>query len=104
MKLSVRTNLIWLMSGPVFALAISFPSWFIIDYLTPGKLHDISTLLIAYPLGLFMSLLTPWGWLMYGGLLSMNTSKSRLGIYCTLGGALMLGLFWPIWSTGIVSG
>ncbi|MCW8855059.1 MAG: hypothetical protein OQK76_01010 [Gammaproteobacteria bacterium] len=103
MKLSIKTNLIWLLSGPVFALTLSFANWFVIDYFTPGKLNEISTLITAYPLGLVMSLLTPWGWLMYGGLLLMNTRKSRSGLYCTLGGALILGLFWPIWSTDMVS-
>ena len=76
MKLSIRTNLIWLLSGPIFALTISFASWLIIDQLTPGKLHEISTLVTAYPLGLIMSLLTPWGWLMYGGLLLMKIGRA----------------------------
>lgn len=87
------------MMGPVSALMISIPSWYVIDQLSPGKLAGIEVLFTMYPLGLLMSLLTPWGWLMYGGLLLMNNGKPKAGLACTVLGALLLGGFWPIWST-----
>ncbi|MDH5472998.1 MAG: hypothetical protein OEY61_09085 [Gammaproteobacteria bacterium] len=99
----IRTVLIWLAGGPLLALVISFASWFAIDYLTPDKLNHPATLITAYPLGLVMSLLTPWGWLMYGGFFLMQSRKLKLGLSCTLTGAIILGLFWPIWSIDMVS-
>ncbi|MDH5764885.1 MAG: hypothetical protein OEZ38_02625 [Gammaproteobacteria bacterium] len=103
MTVTLKTNIIWLVAGPVSALLFSFASWFMINHLTPGKLEPVTTLIKAYPLGLAMSLLTPWGWLMYGGVIFMNTNKFKLGLYCTLGGALILGVFWPIWSTHLAA-
>lgn len=97
----LKNNLLWLLLGPVLALGLSFASWLLIDHYTPGKLQQMSTLVSVYPLGLAMSLLTPWGWLMYGGLVLINTRKLRSGIICTLIGALILGAFWPIWSTDL---
>ena len=76
-------------------------SWFVIDHLSPDKLQSISGLVTIYPLGLILSLLTPWGWLMYGGLLLMMGNSAKAGLYCTLCGAVVLGGFWPIWSTQI---
>ena len=99
----LKLSLLWLISGPLLALSISFVSWFIIDHSTPGKLYPPITLLTTYPLGLVMSLLTPWGWLMYGGLILMNAEKFKMGLYCTLTGAFILGAFWPIWSIDMVS-
>ena len=99
MKLSMKTDLFWLLLGPVAALLISFVSWFVFEHFTPGKLSRIPEMLAAYPLGLLMSLLTPWGWLMYGGLLLMRADKRRAGIWCSTGGAVLFGGFWPIWAT-----
>ena len=103
MTVTLKRNFIWLMSGPTLALAISFASWFALEQLSPGKLSEPFTLISVYPLGLVMSLLTPWGWMMYGGLVFMNTSKFKLGLYLTLAGAVILGAFWPIWSTDLAS-
>lgn len=97
-KKVIKNNLIWLLFGPLLALAISFISWFMINYFTPGKLLEPGTMISVYPLALLMSLLTPWGWLMYGGLLMINNQKLKIGLYCTLGGAIILGLFLPVWS------
>ena len=101
MKISVRTLGFWLLLGPVLALALSFASWHLIEQVAPGKLRGTEVLVSMYPLGLLMSLLTPWGWLMYGGFLLMNSEKLKLGILCTLVGALLLGGFWPIWASDL---
>ena len=87
--------------GPVFALVLSIASWFVIDNFSPGRLYGIDVMISMYPLGLLMSLLTPWGWLMYGGLLLMYSEKLKLGIWCTVIGAILLGGFWPIWATDL---
>ncbi len=100
-NISMKTLTYWLMMGPVFALMLSIPSWYVIDQLSPGKLSSIDVMFYTYPLGLLMSLLTPWGWLMYGGFLLMNSGKLKAGILCTVIGALLLGVFWPIWSTDL---
>lgn len=89
------------MLGPVSALLLSFASWYVINRFMPGRLYGIDVMVSMYPLGLLMSLLTPWGWLMYGGLLMMISQKVKLGIVCTLIGALLLGGFWPIWATDL---
>ncbi len=94
----VNTVLQWLLLAPVSALAISFASHYCYEYLSPGKLTGYRELLDHYPLGLALSLLTPWGWLMYGGLAMMLTGRQRPGLWCSLGGAVILGLFWPIWA------
>lgn len=102
MNIKVKTISIWLFIGPLLALFISFLSWFLINYLSPDKLQSFSGLLSNYPLGLLMSFLTPWGWLMYGGLLLMLGKSAKAGLYCTLCGAVTLGGFWPIWSTQLI--
>ena len=99
MKISMRVSLYWLLLGPVTALLISLVSWSVFEYFTPGKLPAVPDMLATYPLGLLMSLLTPWGWLMYGGLLMMRAEKNRIGIWCSVGGAVLLGGFWPVWAT-----
>ena len=91
----------WLILGPVFALLFSIASWYVINWLSPGVLYGIDVMISTYPLGLLMSLLTPWGWLMYGGFLLMNSQKVKQGIWCTVIGALLLGGFWPIWATDL---
>jgi hypothetical protein len=101
MKISMKTLSFWLILGPVFALLISIASWFVINRLSPGMLYGIDVMISMYPLGLLMSLLTPWGWLMYGGLLLMNSQKLKQGIWCTVIGAILLGGFWPIWATDL---
>lgn len=101
MNISIKTLFFWLILGPVFALIFSILSWNVIDQLSPGKLYGIDVMISMYPLGLVMSLLTPWGWLMYGGLLLMNSQKLKLGISCTVLGAVLLGGFWPIWATDL---
>ncbi len=99
MKRSMKVSLSWLLLGPIAALLISLVSWFVFDYFSPGKLSPISDMISAYPFGLLMSLLTPWGWLMYGGFLLMNADKLKAGIWCSVGGAVLLGGFWPVWAT-----
>jgi len=99
MKISKKVSFYWLLLGPVAALLVSFVSWFVFEYFTPGKLSRIPEMVKAYPFGLLMSLLTPWGWLMYGGFLLMNSGKNRAGIWCSVGGAVLLGCFWPVWAT-----
>lgn len=94
---------LWLIIGPVLALALSPVSWYIINYLSPDKLGDMEILFSYYILGLLMSVMTPWGWLMIGGFLLMNSQKLKIGILCTLAGALLLGGFWPIWATALVA-
>lgn len=101
MKISMKTLTAWLILGPVSALIFSMASWYIIEQISPGKLHGIDVMISMYPLGLLMSLMTPWGWLMYGGFLLMNSEKLKLGIWCTVIGALLLGGFWPVWSTDL---
>ena len=101
MKISMKTLTFWLFLGPVFALVFSIASLYVIDRYSPGFLYGIDVMISMYPLGLLMSLLTPWGWLMYGGLLLMNSQKLKQGIWCTVIGALLLGGFWPIWATDL---
>jgi len=101
MNISIKTSIFWLFLGPVFALLLSIASWYVIDHVSPGKLSSIDLLFTNYPLGLLMSLMTPWGWLMYGGFLLMNSRKLKMGIICTLIGTLLLGGFWPIWATAL---
>lgn len=101
MNIPIKTLSIWLLLGPVFALIISIASWYVINQITPGKLYGIDLMISMYPLGLLMSLLTPWGWLMYGGLLLLISQKLKWGIWCTLIGAFLLGGFWPIWATDL---
>lgn len=102
MKLSPTISLYWLALGPLLGLAISFPSRLILERLAPGKLAGAADMIAAYPLGLLLSLLTPWGWLIYGGLILMHGDKHKAGVLCTLGGSIFLGLFWPIWATFLV--
>ena len=97
----MKTIITWLILGPVFALVLSMASWYVIEQISPGKLYGIEVMISMYPLGLLMSLLTPWGWLMYGGLLLMNSQKLKMGIWCTVTGALLLGGFWPLWATDL---
>ena len=97
----IKIVILWLIIGPVLALLLSTISWSIFDQLSPGKLSDISTLFTLYHKGLLLSLLTPWGWLMYGGLLLMYSDKLKMGTSCTLGGAVLFGVFWPIWAADI---
>lgn len=97
----IKNIILWLMIGPVLALLLSVAFWHIIEQLSPGKLSDMSTLFSLYHKGLLLSLLTPWGWLMYGGLFLMISNKLKMGIYCTLGGAALFGIFWPIWAADI---
>lgn len=99
MKLLTKTNLYWLLMGPVLALVIAWPASMVYEFLTPGKVDAFADIIALYPLGLFLSLLTPWGWLMMGGLWMMDSPKHRLGIFCTLFGAFLLGVFWPVWGT-----
>ena len=83
----------------MLALALSWPAGLAYEYVSPGKVGAFAEIIIMYPLALFLSLLTPWGWLMYGGLLLMSSDKLRIGVICTLIGAVSLGGFWPIWGT-----
>lgn len=99
MKAQVKISIQWMLLAPLAALVISFASHYCLEYFSPGKLSAQRDLLISYPLALVLSLLTPWGWLMYGGLMLMLTGKRRSGIWCSLGGGLILGLFWPIWAS-----
>ena len=101
MNILMKTLAFWLVLGPVFALIISVASWYVFDQVSPGKLHGIDVMITMYPLGLLMSLLTPWGWLMYGGFFLMNAEKLKWGIGCTVIGAMLLGGFWPLWSTDL---
>lgn len=98
-NLRIKIIFQWLLLAPLAALAISFASHFCLEYFSPGKLTDKWLLLTDYPLGLVMSLLTPWGWLMYGGLILMLSGKRRAGFCCSIAGGLLLGLFWPIWAS-----
>lgn len=101
MRIPVKALSLWLLLGPVFALLLSIASWYVFSQFSPGKLDGIDVLISMYPLGLLMSLLTPWGWLMYGGFFLMNSPKLKWGIWSTLIGALLLGGFWPIWATDL---
>jgi len=101
MIISKKILAFWLVLGPVFALIISVASWYVFDWISPGKLHGIDAMISMYPLGLLMSLLTPWGWLMYGGFFLMNAEKLKWGIWCTVIGAVLLGGFWPLWATDL---
>ena len=99
MNSRILISLQWLLLAPAAALAISFASHFSLEYLSPGKLSGYRELLTTYPFGLLLSLLTPWGWLMYGGLIMMLTGRRRPGLWCSIGGGVILGLFWPVWAT-----
>ncbi|MCB1850545.1 MAG: hypothetical protein KDI83_07135 [Gammaproteobacteria bacterium] len=99
MKLPLKIGIQWLLLGPLSALLISQVSWFVYDHLSPGKLSSLAEMISVYPLGLLLSLLTPWGWLMYGGLLLLSSGKRLSGFWCTVAGALLLGGFWPVWAT-----
>ena len=101
-NIPVKTAVFWLLLGPAMALGISFVSWSILKSFSPDKLSDATGLITTYPKGLLMSLLTPWGWLMYGGFLAMVFDRRKLGIYCTSVGAVVLGAFWPIWCADIM--
>lgn len=102
MKITLRKTLIWLFLGPCLALVISFPSWYLLDYISPDKLTGIAEMVGVYPKGLLMSLLTPWGWLMYGGLVMLSGDKQKPGVICTVAGAIILGVLFPVWATFIV--
>ncbi len=93
----------WLILGPVLAFILSIPSWYVIDQLVPAKLIGLEAMIYSYPKGLLMSLLTPWGWSMGGGLLLMNSQKFKAGIALAIAGAVLLGGFWPIWATAIAT-
>lgn len=100
----IKITAAWLILGPALAFLFSLASWYGFKQLLPSdNILGIEAMIIHYPLGLLMSLLTPWGWLMYGGFLLMHSQKLRLGLSCTIAGALLLGGFWPIWSSGMVS-
>ena len=103
MAISIRQGFLWLLLGPCLALLITIPSWYVFNSLSPDKLTGIQDMIGVYPKGLLMSLLTPWGWLMYGGFLLMSGERRQLGVVCTVTGALVLGLFMPVWSTFLVS-
>ena len=102
MKISITKSFYWLLLGPVAALPLSLLSRAVLEAVSPGKVAGIPDMLAAYPLGLLISLLTPWGWLMYGGLFLMHSERPGRGAWCTVGGGLLLGLFWPIWATFLV--
>jgi hypothetical protein len=94
----VKITLQWLLLAPAMALTISFASRYCLEFFSPGKLTGYRELLTNYPLGLFLSLLSPWGWLMYGGLILMPNGRRRPGLWCSIGGGVIFGLFWPIWA------
>jgi len=94
----IKISLQWLLLAPAMALILSFASRYSLEYFSPGKLTGYRELITYYPLGLFLSLLSPWGWLMYGGLILMLNDRRRPGFWCSIGGAVILGLFWPIWA------
>ncbi len=94
---------LWLLSGPVLAFLFSFASRFVLESVLPGNLVEVARMVRAYPLGLLMSLLTPWGWLMYGGLYLKLRGQHRSGMLCTVSGAVLLGGFWPVWATFLVT-
>jgi len=95
----VKIVALWLILGPILALTLSIASWYIIEQLSPGKLYSLEIMVRMFPKGLLLSLMTPWGWLMYGGFLLMYSQKLKIGILCTVTGALLLGGFWPILAT-----
>jgi len=103
MKTSITKSFFWLLLGPAAAFLISLVSRAALEYVSPDKVAGIREMLAAYPLGLLVSLLTPWGWLMYGGLLLMHSQNPVRGVWCTIAGSLLLGLFWPIWATFLVT-
>ena len=103
MKINLKMSMLWLVLGPFLALLVSLPSWYVFNNITPDKLTGMAEMISIYPQVLLMSLLTPWGWLMYGGFVLMSGVKFRAGLVCTVLGAVLLGLFLPIWSTHIVS-
>ena len=103
MKFTTRTIVLWLLLGPVLAFLVALPSWHVLHYFSLDKLTGLTEMIDAYPMGLLMSVLTPWGWLMYGGLFMMISKRQRLGLICTAIGATLLGVFWPVWSTFLVS-
>ena len=98
MNSRIKIVLQWLLLAPALALILSFASRYCLEFLSPGKLTGYRELLTNYPLGLFLSLLSPWGWLMYGGLILMLTGRRRPGLWCSTGGGVILGFFWPIWA------
>jgi hypothetical protein len=103
MKFTTRTIILWLLLGPVLAFLVSLPSWHVLHYFSPDKLAGLTEMINAYPMGLLMSVMAPWGWLMYGGLIMMISKRQRLGLICTAIGATLLGVFWPVWSAFLVS-
>ncbi len=103
MTFSPGKTLLWLIMGPALALLLALPGWMLFDHLSPGKLTGVKEMVGVYPKALLMSVLTPWGWLMYGGFILMSGEKQRTGMICTVSGAIILGLFLPIWSTYMVS-
>ncbi|MDH5711429.1 MAG: hypothetical protein OEZ15_07180 [Gammaproteobacteria bacterium] len=103
MSKTVQNIGLWLMLGPVLALLVSIASWYVIDQFSPDRLTTIEMLFNRYPQGLLLSLMTPWGWLMYGGLVFMYSKITRLNISCTIAGAVLFGGFWPIWMASLVN-
>lgn len=103
MQIKTRTIVLWLLLGPVLALLVALPSWYALRHFSPDKITGLAEMIGTYPMGLLMSALAPWGWLMYGGLFMMLSQRHRLGVICTAIGAILLGVFWPIWSTFLVS-
>ncbi|MCP4041344.1 MAG: hypothetical protein GY731_05210 [Gammaproteobacteria bacterium] len=99
MTFSIKISLYWLLLGPVLALLIAIASWFGFDHLSPGKLSGFPEMVATYPLALLLSLLTPWGWLMYGGFLFMSSGKYKVGVRCSVAGGVILGIFLPVWAT-----
>ncbi len=95
----IKISLQWFLLAPIAALIISFGSHYCLEYFSPGKLTGYRELLASYPLGLVLSVMTPWGWLMYGGLILMLSGRRRPGFWCSAGGGVLLGLFWPIWAS-----
>ena len=99
MNPKVKFTLQWVLMAPVAARVISFGSRYCLEFFSAGKLTGYRELLTTFPLGLLLSLLTPWGWLMYGGLIMMINGRRRPGVWCSVGGGAILGLFWPVWAT-----
>jgi len=99
----MKTFSSWLFLGPVLALILSIPSWYLIDLFVPTRLINIEPMIYSYPKGLLMSILTPWGWFMGGGLLLMKSKKLKAGIALTITGSVLLGGFWPVWATAIAT-
>ena len=78
----VRVGLQWVLMAPVADLVISFGGRYCIEFFSTGTLTGYRELLTTFPLGLLLSLLTPWGWLMYGGLIMMINGRRRPGAWC----------------------